>query len=60
MYANPANRYAMPSDKPAEFGAITHYEYNSCCPSAFQAEYNYGTYASGLTVIVTVTECALS
>jgi Calcineurin-like phosphoesterase len=49
-------RYHMPAIKPAEFGKITHYEYNSCCPSAFQEEYNYGnsffSFDSGMTHVL--------
>jgi len=58
LYLAFEERYKMPQVKPAEYGAITKYFYDSCTPSEFQSEYNFGnsffSFTSGPAFIINV------
>ena len=54
----------MPSENPAQFGAVTYYAYNSCCPSVFQSVYDYGnsyfSYDVGMAHLVSLNPYAVT
>jgi hypothetical protein len=56
-------RYHMPSDKPATIGAKT-ITGDSCTPSVFQAEYNYGnsfySFSTGLAHFIVLSSYSVS